>query len=293
MSVQHYVFPETIAECLQEMNRFHGQGRLIAGGTDLMIWLRKKKVAPVALIDVTRIAELNQLEIKDGNLLIGAAVTHAQVAAHAGMRALLHVLAEACNSVGSPQIRNIATVVGNVVSAQPAGDAAVALVALNARARIVSAEGSRVEPVEELYAGVGRSKIDSTRELVTLVEVLLPGPGSGSAFLRIAPRNALALPVVNVAAVVTVADGKISAARLAAGPMGEKPFRPRRAEEFLVGTDVREQTAWEEAGALAAREANPRDSLLRGSSLYRKHLLQVLTRRALQSAVARALERQE
>ena len=291
MSVQFYLMPKTVEECLEQINRFHGAGRLIAGGTDLMIWLKKKKVSPAALIDITGIDGLNGLEIKEETLSFGAAVTHAQISAHPRIRAALPVLAEACNSVGSPQIRNIATVVGNVVSAQPAADAAVALAALDARARVVSAAGSRVEPVEELYAGVGKSKVDSTRELVTRLEVPLPGPGSASAFLRLAPRNALALPVVNVAAVVTVAGGKISAVRLVAGPMGEKPLRLRLAEEFLTGRDAGDQAAWAEAGALAAREVNPRDSLLRGSSFYRRHLLQVLTRRVLSNAVARALAR--
>ncbi len=287
MNVQAYLTPRTAEEALEQLGRYGGEARLIAGGTDLMIWLKRKKYTPRVLIDITGIDQFRRLEFTGESLVIGAALTHAEVALDGGIRSLVPVLAEACASVGSPQIRNIATVVGNVVSAQPAADAAVALVALGAGTEILSRDGRRTLPVEELYAGVGRSIIDSTREIVSRIVVKAPGPGSGSAFMRIAPRQALALPVINVAVVISTAGGLITGARIAIGPVADRPFRPEGAEKFLAGVPVGDPGAFAEAAGMAGRESSPRDSLLRGSADYRRHLVKVLVRRALEEAAGR------
>ncbi|KKM09825.1 hypothetical protein SY88_16665 [Clostridiales bacterium PH28_bin88] len=288
MSVQAYLMPRTTEQCLAELDRYAGEARLIAGGTDLMLWIQRKQYSPAALIDVTGISEFRRLEVTGGELVLGAATTHAQAVVHPRVRELAPALAEACASVGSPQIRNLATVVGNVVSAQPAGDAAVALVALGAQAEIASTAGRRMEAVEALYAGFGQSKIDSSREVVTQLRLTLPGPGSGSAFMRIAPRNALALPVINTAVVVHTAAGKVTAARIAIGPVAARPFRPLQAESVLAGARVDDTDAIEAAALAASREVNPRDSLLRGSAAYRRQLVKVLVGRALRAALQRA-----
>lgn len=291
MTVQAYLMPQTTEECLSELDRFAGRARLIAGGTDLMLRLKKKKYSPVALVDVTRIEQLRRLEVTGGKLIIGAAATHALLALHPEVRASMPVLSEACASVGSPQIRNIATVVGNVVSAQPAADAAVALVALGAQAEIVSAGSRRIEEVAQLYAGFGQSTVDSSSELVTRIIVKVPGPGSGTAFMRIAPRNALALPVINTAVVVHTTSDKVTGARIAIGPVAARPFRPLKAESMLVGAAASDKEAIKAVALAASQEANPRDSLLRGSAGYRRQLVKVLVERALVAALARALGR--
>jgi len=287
MSVQQYLTPLTAGEALAQLAGFAGEGRLIAGGTDLMLWLKKKKFSPKALIDITGIEEFQSLEESGGELIIGAAATHAEVALHPAVRRLAPVLAEACGSVGSPQVRNIATVAGNVVSAQPAADAAVALVALGAQAEIISSGGRRAIPVEELYTGAGGSTVDSTREIVGRIVVRAPGPGGGSAFVRMSPREALALPIVNVAAVLYTDGSVITSARLAIGPVARQPFRPLQAEKLLAGAPMGSLEAFEKAAETAGRESSPRDSLLRGSALYRRQLVRVLVRRALQEATVR------
>lgn len=288
MTIRAYLTPRTVEECLELLRQHNGEARLIAGGTDLMLWLKRKKHDPKVLIDITEIEKFSLLGVRSGELEIGAADTHARVALHTEVRALAPVLAEACASVGSPQIRNVATVVGNVVSAQPAADAAVALVALGACADIISPGGIRTEPVEELYAGVGRCRVDSAREILGRVFLKIPGPGSGSAFMRFAPRKALSLPVVNVAAVIFTGGGLVTEARIAIGPVADRPFRPLKAERFLSGVPVKDQRVFYEAAEVAGREVNPRDSLLRGSSLYRRQLVKVLVRRALEAAAERA-----
>jgi carbon-monoxide dehydrogenase medium subunit len=288
MPVVRYLFPNTVSECLAELESQEGRARIIAGGTDLVLSIRRGEFSPEVLVDITRVPELQGLEEENGELALGAAVTHAQCASSSLVRRGASCLAEACASVGSPQIRNVATVAGNVVNAQPAADAAVALVALGATAEVVSARGKREEPVEDLYAGLGQSRVDSARELLTRIRLPLAKAGEGSAFLRFAPRRALALPILNGAAWVSLRGEQIAAARICLGPVADRPFRPRGAEEVLRGARWDDEKALEEAAQAASREANPRDSLLRGTAAYRRELARVLVWRVLAAALQRA-----
>lgn len=288
MTIKEYLFPETVEGCLMLLESGGGRYRIIAGGTDLVIWLKKGKYTPEGVVDISRINELKEILFSDGSVRLGAAVTHAEIAASSLLRARLPALAEASGSVGSPQIRNIATVAGNVVSAQPAADAAIALTALGAEMEIVSSSGRRSEPVEKLYAGVGQSRVDSTRELVAGIVIPLAGEGSGSAFMRAAPRSALALPVINSAVCLYTSGGCITGARIAVGPVAARPFRPFPAEEFLVGAALSDAGRLGRAAEIAAELSNPRDSLLRGSAGYRRHLVKIMVNRALVKAAQRA-----
>jgi carbon-monoxide dehydrogenase medium subunit len=288
MSVKHYFTPTTIAECLELLNTFEGRASLIAGGTDLMLWLEKGKRRPEILIDTTLIPEIGNVTVSGDEVSIGAAVTHAIAAVHPWLSEKVPVLADACMSVGSPQIRNVGTLAGNVVAAQPAADSAIALVALGATAEIVSAGARRVEPVKDLYAGIGKSKVDHTREMITCFRFRVSSQNMGTAFERIAPRKASALPVVNVGVVLQSERGVITKAGIAMGPVARHPFTPEGAERMLVGTKAGDEAAWRAAGVQAAREANPRDSLLRGSAEYRRVLVQDLVARAIRVAAGRA-----
>ena len=220
---------------------------------------------------------------------IGGGVTHAGLAAEPQVMERFPALAEACGSVGSPQIRNVGTLAGNVVNAQPAADGAMALVALGARAEVVSVGGARLEPVEELYRGLGQSKVDPSREVLTAFRIPAPAPGDGNAFGRIAPRNALCLPTANVAVCLHSSQGKIQEARIAMGPVAEKPFRPLEAEEALIGIALEDEESLAAAAVAAARASSPRDSCFRGCSDYRKQLIKVLCGRVLKKAAQNAM----
>jgi carbon-monoxide dehydrogenase medium subunit len=289
MRTEAYLFPRTIEECLVMLSRYQGEACVMAGGTDFMLGLNEKKFQVKAIVDITMILDLQVLEFTADALIIGAGVTHAQVALHPRIRKCLPVLADACASVGSPQIRNIATLAGNIVSARPAADAAISLVALGAQVEISSPRGKRAELVENLYAGVGKSKIDSTGELLIRIIVPLPGPQGGTAFTRFAPREALALPIVNAAAYVGTDGARIVQARIAIGPVATHPFRPLQAEQNLVGMKTDDYKGLEEVAHTASKEANPRDSLLRGSCEYRRALVKDLVARALLAAVKNAI----
>ncbi|MEW6673034.1 MAG: FAD binding domain-containing protein [Thermodesulfobacteriota bacterium] len=284
MSIEQYLIPESITECLSQLGRFEGRAMLIAGGTDLMPKLSQKKITPIALIDVTGIDHLCDITETHAGLILGAGTTHAQVAGNEMIARTWPALAKACGSIGSPQIRNIATLTGNIVTAMPGADAAVALVALNARVEIASADGKRSTAVEDLYSGVGQSKINSGREFVTAINVPRPQHKHGNAYGRISPRNSFCLPIVNAAAALTCENAKIISARLAMGPVADRPFRPRQAEAVLTGAALDDLKAIDAAAVLAGQEANPRSSCLRGCADYRRELLKVIVKQVIMEA---------
>jgi CO/xanthine dehydrogenase FAD-binding subunit len=280
-----YLFPQSVDEALEMLGAHDGAARVIAGGTDLALQSQRGRVEAKVMVDITRIPGLDHIEERDGLIYIGAQVTHARVSSSTVVRAQGKVLAEACGSVGGPQIRNVGTLVGNVMNALPAADGAIALVALDAEADIAERGGHRWIPASELYAGVGRSKVDSTRAVVTQLRFPALVDEDGSAFERLAKRKALILPILNTAVVLRMDRGSVRQARIAVGPVATTPFLATDAAEFLVGRTPDGRTIAEAAG-LAARAAQPRDSLLRGSAEYRKSMVEVLVRRALTRAIA-------
>lgn len=278
---QEYYRPHTLKEALETLASHNGEARVIAGGTDLILDLKKGSKQARYLVDIRNIEEMDVIEEREGKIYVGAGVTHSQVANSPLIREKATALAEAAAQVGSVQIRNVGTVVGNVVNAQPAADTAVALVALEAEAEIVFTDGSRqLIRVEDLYAGPGESKVDSTRSIVMGIYVPLK-PNCKSTFQRIARRQSLALPVINVAVALVLEEGIITGSRIAAGPVGPQPTRLKEVEDFLVGKTLTEDII-AQAGRMAAAIARPRSSVLRGSREYRQHLVEVLINRGLQ-----------
>jgi len=283
---QNYLFPTSVEEALETLASYNGRARLVAGGTDLILELREGKRQVEALVDITRIPGLDAIELDNGVITLGAAVTYRQVIDSSLLQAMASVLVEASRKVGSPQIRNVGTLVGNVVNAMPAADGAIALFALGAELEIASPDGRRWMPIEELYEGPGHSRVDPSREMVTAIRFPALSENQGSAFERLARRKALALPVLNVAVVVSLDDGHFRDARIAMGPVAPMPFRARRAEESLRGAPSTSETI-QRAAKAAIDEARPRSSLLRASAAYRKEVLAVLVRRALTRAVTK------
>ena len=286
--VQRYIFPETTEACVKELGRYSGEARILAGGTDLILAIQRGECNPIALLDITRISELEGIVEEGEEIRIGARVTHAACASSPLIQKSGTCLAEACATVGSPQIRHIATLVGNVVNAQPAADGAIALIALRARARIISAQEGLTDLVENLYAGIGHSRVDSSREVIAYLSFPSAKDGEGSAFLRIAPRSAMGLPVLNGAVWVSLREQSVADIRIVLGPVSDRPFRAQRTEAVVKGSRCDTAELLEEAASVASEEANPRDSLLRGSAEYRRDLIRTLVKRLLETAIARA-----
>ena len=282
MNWKRYARAKDLNEALALLAQAGGSGRVIAGGTDLVLQVRQKEKQADLLVDVTRIEELQGLCEEDGHIRIGAAVTHGAAAESPLLRREAAALAAGCGMVGSPQIRNIATLMGNVITAQPAADAAVPLTALEAELRVLSPAGERWVPIEAAYRGVGESTIDATREVATEIRFRKSEAGAQTRFFRLARRRALALPVLN-GAVCLWPDGasrRIRKARIALGPVAARPFRARQAEACLI-SDRLTPALLEEAARLAAAEATPRTSLIRGSAEYRRDMIRLYLTRTL------------
>lgn len=284
---RNYLFPGSVEEALEMLASYNGQARLVAGGTDLILEIQEGKRQVEALVDVTHIPGLDAIELDKGMITLGAAATYRQVIDSSILQAKATVLVEASRTVGSPQIRNVGTLVGNVVNAMPAADGAIALFALGAELEIASPEGRQWAPIETLYEGLGRSKVNPSREMVTAIRFPALDENQGSAFERLARRKALALPVLNVAVVVTVDHDTFGDAHIAMGPVAPTPFRAQQAEETLRSTPANHESIRRTA-EVAAGEARPRSSLLRASAAYRQQTLAVLVRRALERVLLRA-----
>ncbi len=289
--VEEYVLPTSVKECLGLLDKFNGAGRIIAGGTDLVLQQENKEIDPAYLVDISRIEELKSITKNNGEICLGGGVTHAEAAASPLIMENAEVLADASRSIGSPQIRNIATLAGNLVNAQPAADAAVALTALKAEVDVVSKAKKSCETVEDLYLGVGKSKLDSSKEILTAIRFKPVKDNRGSAFYRISPRKSLSLPVLNAGIVIEVEDELITAASIVLGPVADRPFRAKTAEKMLQGTKINDSYGINQAAEAAGDESSPRDSLLRGSSEYRQELIKVVVRRGCNQAIKSTIQK--
>jgi CO/xanthine dehydrogenase FAD-binding subunit len=263
--------------------------RLIAGGTDLLLDLQQGRQPPVeTLVDITRIPELTCLEQRADTLFIGAAVPLRKIAD--APLAQVHALAlvEACDLIGGPQVRNTATLGGNVAHALPAADGTIALLALDAQAEIASREGCRRVPLKDLFLGPGVSGLRSCVDL--LVGFYLPclGPSQGSAFSRIMRPQGVALPILNMACWLDREDGHIRDIRISVGPAGPTPVRAAAAETALRGYPVTGETL-AAANAALREDTRFRTSPQRATAGYRSHLTSTL----LQAAVGQAWKRAE
>ncbi len=282
----NYYQPASLEEALSILEENRGRARVVAGGTDLILQLHNREVSVRLLVDLTRITQLRQIGEENGLIKIGSLATHTDVATSPLLQSSVSFLSEAAGSIGSLQIRNVGTVGGNIINAQPAADAAVALLALDAVCKVVSATGEREVPLAALYRPEGGTTLDPGREILTEIFFASPGKqGGAGAFMRLARRKAVSLPVFNTAVVLWPGEKKksLSAARIVMGPVARVPFRAREAERVLTGNSASEE-CFRQAAQAAAGEARPRDSHFRGSSLYRKKLTQVMVFRALVKA---------
>jgi carbon-monoxide dehydrogenase medium subunit len=282
-----YVTPTSIEEAVAQLAE-HSPGAMpIAGGTDLLVRLKRNDVAPKVLVDLAGIRELYGVELTGQGLRIGAMVTHAQVAASPLVREHAPAVAEASASVGAMQTRNLATLGGNLVSCVPSLDGAPPLLVLDAMVTVADTEKRRQMPLEELLLKPHCSAL-TPDEL--LVEIVIPAEnlGKASSFAKIGRRKALTLAVVNAAAGVELdaARERFVRVAIALGAVAPTTIRAREAEAFLTGKRVREG-ALAGASRIAATEASPIDDF-RASAAYRRDLVTVLTRRVLQGAISRA-----
>jgi len=284
---EKYLKVKTLHEAMEILKLYQGKARLIAGGTDLVLQLREKKKRVSVLVDISDLPELQYIKEEHGQIKIGAMTTHSQLAASPLLWEKVIVLAQAASSVGSPQIRNVGTVGGNIVNAQPAADTVVALMALDAKVVVFNNDGGEEKiPFSELFLGVGESKIDPTSQLLKEISFSLL-PEMRSSLGRLARRKALALPILNIGIVLSVnkKENRLHEARICVAPVAPVPMRMKEAEKTLLSRKLSDELLIS-ASKAAFDAADPRNSKLRGNTAYRKELVRVMTYRTLKTALA-------
>lgn len=285
---QEYKCPASVTEAVQALASATGPAMPIAGGTDLMLDLKQGRHTPVhTLVDLTSVKEMTLLEQRGDSLFIGAAVPVNRVALDPLTAAHARALVEACNLIAGPQVRNTATLGGNVAHALPAADGTIALTALNVEAEVASAEGSRRIPFTSLFAGPGKSAIDKTKEIIVGFHLPLSTFHQASCFKRIMRPQGVALPILNCSVWLERAGDVVKDIRIAVGPGGSTPFRATEAEAFLRGKPLTDETFNQTLDALLA-QAKFRDSARRASADYRRHIVSGLFKDVLYTAWGRA-----
>ena len=281
---KNYLLPQSLSDALQALTVNPGTVRLIAGGTDLLLDLQQGRQEPVdTLIDVSRIPELTCLDLRAGELFIGAGVPLDEIIASPLIRQHAFAIYQACDLIGGPQVRNTATLGGNVAHALPAGDGSIALLALGASVEIATLQGTQVVPVEELFLGPGKSALAGKAEIIIGFYLPISQNREASVFRRVMRPQGVALPVLNMAIWLRREGDKIADIRIAVGPAGPKPFRARITEDGLRGQFYHSQII-EIAKNNLTREARFRTSPHRASSAYRFVLSQSLLEDCLTAA---------
>lgn len=279
-AIEHYYQPETVEEAVSLLARCGKDAMLLAGGTVLINQMRSRAVAPRHVINISRVAGLDQVRVtEDGDLSIGALATLAAVAKADPVRRGWPLLRETILEIGLVQLRNMGTVVGNICRPAPSADSAVALLVLGANVVMSGAKGSREIPMSEFLAGPRRTMMAAS-EMVTEIRVPPLPAGVGTAFLK------LAMPKVNTAVLMVDQKGTCSVVRITLGGVAPTPIRVPKAEAVLQGKSPSD-ALMDEAGATAAGETSP-GSDPRASSDYRREMSRVLVRRAVRIAWDRA-----
>ncbi len=278
-----YAAPRTLEEALTLLAQHRGSARVMAGGTDLLLKMERRQLAPALLIGLKRIDELRYIRFDpDQGLFIGALARLSDVVEDAIVRARYPALAAAASQTATVQIRNMGTVAGNLCNASPCADNAPTLIARGAKVELVGAQArSRWLELERFFTGPGATAL-APDEILRQIHVPCPPGGSAAAYQNISARSKVDISAVSVGVHLTRRDGKCHEARIVLGAVAPVPLRAREAEAVLVGTGM-DQDVMRASGEIAARESRP-ISDVRASSEWRREIVAVLTRRALRQA---------
>jgi CO/xanthine dehydrogenase FAD-binding subunit len=277
--------PATTDEVAAILTSAGAEARLIAGGTDLAVQIKRGEVRPQVLVDLGRVEELSHVSAGSGEAPaeIGAIATHAAVAVDHALRARATALAEACRSVGSPQIRARGTIGGNLANGSPAADSAVALLALDATVHVRSGAPMRDRsarvPLECFFEGPGVTVLGHS-DFITAVSFDLPEVNARSAYLKVGQRNAMAIAIASAAVIFEPSSGRI---RIGLGSVAPTPVRAKAAERLFEAEWRRTRdrvNLIDDVAEAAVEAADPIDDV-RASAWYRTDLVRTLTRRAL------------
>ncbi len=283
MSVQAFTAATTVDAAVAALA---GGARPVAGGTDLVVGARSgKSMLPESIVAIHRIAALHGVEVlDDGHVRLGTLASHREIVVNVDIRARFSALADACAIVGSHATRAQGTIGGNVMNASPAMETGGPLVCFGAIATLQSPSGSRQIAIADLWTGPGATAAE-TDELLTEIHIPAPPVGTGSAYLRLEYRRQMEIAVVGATAVVTVADGTVTDARIAMTALSPTIRRVPEAEAALTGSDGGADAIAAAAAAVSAAATPISD--VRGSADYRRAMAAVIAGRALETALGR------
>lgn len=277
--------PESVEQAIRLAGEFGPDARFLAGGTDLIIQINRKRCAPRHLIALGGIDGLSGIELRADEIVLGALTTQKEIEQSPLFVGPLAALAEAARVVGGHQIRNVATIGGNVVNASPAADLLPPLLALDASVVLAGGAGTRQLPIAEFLHGPGATDRSDDEVLVSLA-FARPPLGTATAFIKAGRRRAMEISIVCVAALLALgADGRCRTVRIALGAVGPTALRASEAEHALLGREPTPE-ALRDAGRFAAAGCAP-ISDVRASAEYRRMLVQALVPRALQRCLQR------
>ena len=275
-----YFEPKTISDALSLLAKHGAEAKIIAGGTDVMVDIKYKE-EPGCLVNIKKIPGLDGIRENGGNLRIGALATIRDVETSAVVRNKLPVLWESSHQFASLQIRNTATIGGNICRASPSGETLTPLLVLEATGKLAFADGEKTEPFTAFFQGPGKCSVGS-KGLLTEIEVPYPAAGSRGVYLKHAVRGAMDIAMVGVAVLITpdASKNSLQDVRIGLGAVAPTPLRATKTEALLRGKPL-SGALLKEAAAMAASESSP-ISDQRSSAEYRRWIVEALTRRGLE-----------
>ena len=283
-----YEAPKSLGDALTMLSQHGDRARPMAGGTDILVQLRAGARDPDLLVDVKGIPELNEINYSPSSgLTLGSAVECYKVYRNSDIRNAYPGLIDSASIIGGTQIQGRASIGGNLCNAAPSGDSIPTLIALGATVKIASSGGTREVPVEEFCTAPGRTVVQPG-ELVVSIHLPAPVPNSGARYIRFIPRNEMDIAVVGAGVSVVLDNGNIKSARVALASVAPTPLFVKEAGDALAGKPATDESI-RVASQLASDAAKPITDM-RGTIEFRKHLCEVLTRRALHTAIERAKE---
>jgi aerobic carbon-monoxide dehydrogenase medium subunit len=275
-----YFAPETLDEALQVLERYGDEAKVLAGGQSLIPLMKLRFASPRALVDLNRVAGLDELAERDGQLRIGALVRHKTCERSELLRGRWGALGDAAPQISDPIVRNLGTVGGSLAHADPQGDWGSVMIAVGATITAREPGGERAIPAADFFKGPFTTALEPT-EVITAVSVPDPGPRAGGTYLKL-ERKVGDFATVGVAVQVSFDDDKVSRAGIGLTAVGPTNLPATAAEEALAGSELDDE-AIREAARLAAEAAQPHSDV-RGSAEYKRSVVRTFTERGLRTA---------
>lgn len=283
--------PKTVEEVCGILGTYGVKAKLLAGGTDLIVNMKKRLISPAHVVSIMRIEELKKIEVTKTVFKIGSCVTVAELAESEDIHRTISALGSGARALGSPLIRNLATIGGNLGSARPAADLPPSLMAYGSKVILAGNKGTREVSLDKFFVGPGLTEI-RPHEILCEIHVFIPPLGSGAGYINLGTRKAQDCNIVNVASFLALdSDGQtIKNARIVMGCVGPTHLRSPSAEKILIGEKVSD-ALFEKAAQAAMGDSHPIDDF-RGCAEYKRDMVGVLTKRTLGIALQEARNRQ-